>query len=354
MPFTIIRNDITNMRTDAIVNTANPRPVVGSGTDTAIHTKAGPGLLAERLAIGNIAPGDARLTPGYNLDAKYVIHTVGPIWQGGGAGEAVILRRCYENSLRLAAENGCESVAFPLISTGNYGFPKELALQIAIGVFSEFLMHSEMQIYLVVFSREAYQLSEKLFAGVSRFIDEHYVRQATIAEYGVAEPERRFRRRQADHTWDMPDLAQEQETFSAQRMSRPILKPTAPTAAPLSLAELLKQTDEGFSENLLRRIDLSGKKDAEIYKRANITRQHFSKIRNNPDYRPTKATALAFAVALELSLDETRDLIGRAGYTLSHSSKFDIIIEYFIRNGNYNIHEINMTLFEFDQSLLGA
>ena len=276
MPFKIVRNDITNMRVDAIVNTANPRPVIGSGTDSMIHAKAGPGLLEARKAIGDIHVGHAAVTPAFNLDAKFVIHTVGPVWQGGGYGEAELLRSCYDRSLELAAERGCRSVAFPLISAGNYGFPKDRALQVAISAFSAFLMEREMEIFLVVFDRKAYRLSEQLFR------------------------------------------------------------------------------DAGFTEKLRELIARRGMKNSAVYKRANISKQHFSKIINDSDARPSKPTAIALALALELNLADTRDLIGRAGYALTNSSTFDLIIQYFIENRQYNVVEINIALYEFDQSLLGG
>lgn len=343
MPFEIVRNDIAQMRVDAIVNTANPRPVVGLGTDSRIHEKAGPQLLRARQRIGSIDMGCAAITPAFNLNAKYVIHTVGPVWDGGSYGEENLLRNCYDHSLKLALEHGCQSIAFPLISTGNYGFPKDKALQIAISAFSAFLLENEMTIFLVVYDRMSFKLSEKLFQSVSSYIDENYVDANQRAAYSaVTEKSRKIRRR------DM-DICE----------SRSVLKemcPSAPMAAPqmASLKALLRQADAGFTETLLKRIDKTGKKDSEIYKKANLSKQHFSKIRNNPDYRPTKATALALAIALELNLAETKDLIGRAGYTLSNSSKFDLIIRYYIEQGNYNIVEINMALYEFDQALLGA
>lgn len=184
MPFEIVRNDIVNMQVDAIVNTANPDPVIGSGVDSGIHKAAGAKLLAARQKIGCIAPGDAVVTPGYGLDAKYVIHTVGPVWKGGNCHEEQILSSCYRKSLELAKKYQCESIAFPMISTGNYEFPKPLALQIAVREISTFLMENEMQIYLVVFGREAFALSEKLFKSVSSYIDENYIRSKTLDEYG--------------------------------------------------------------------------------------------------------------------------------------------------------------------------
>lgn len=326
MPFTIVRNDISLMQVDAIVNTANPKPLIGGGTDAAIHHRAGPGLLEARRKIGDISVGSAAITKAFNLQAKYVLHTVGPVWQGGTAGEEILLRRCYDQSLNLARKKKCTSVAFPLISAGTYGFPKDRALQIALEAFSAFLMKHEIQIYLVVFDREVYQLSEKLLGSVASYIDENYVEQADFAE------QRSQRARCA-----------------AQLKCAPVMA-SAPSP---SLKDLLKKTDAGFAETLLKLIDQTGKKDSEIYRRANLTRQHFSKIRNHPDYRPTKSTALALAVALELDLDQTRDLIGRAGYALTNSSKFDVIVQYFISQKNYDMMEINAALFEFDQSLLG-
>ena len=355
MPFEIVRNDIVNMQVDAVVNTANPKPIVGYGVDAGIHKKAGPELLNARKMIGDIAVGGAVITEGFGLDAKFVIHTVGPIWQGGKAGEEALLKGCYEKSLECALENGCESIAFPLLSAGNHGFPKPLALQAAIGVFSEFLIHHEMHIYLVVFGKDAFSLSEKLFDSVQSYIDEKYIVAKTLDEYGVKnkrdvreyELEQICRVLDARRNYYPEPKCQELADFSM---------PCAPisSCAPYGLEELLDDTDAGFSETLLKLIDRTGKKDSDIYKKANVDRKLFSKIRNNPDYKPSKATALAFAIALELDLEETKDFIRRAGFALSHSSKFDIIIEYFISNGNYDMFEINETLFAFDQNLLGA
>ena len=359
MPFEIVRNDITNMQVDAIVNTANPRPIVGYGCDAGIHHKAGPQLLAARKAIGDIYVGHAAITPGFALDAKYVIHAVGPVWQGGDHGEAELLRRCYDRALALAAEHKCESVAFPLLCAGNHGFPKPLALQTAIAAFSTFLMDHEMQIYLVVFGRQAFGLSEKLFQSVESFIDENYIREKTLDEYGVAD---KCHVRQMERDQIQNALEQQRRRRYAQALREEMAMPApadavcgkAAVSGKDDLAELLRQTDAGFSETLLKLIDRTGKKDAEIYKRANVDRKLISKIRNNPQYKPSKTTALAFAVALELDLEETRDLIGRAGYALSRSSKMDVIVEYFIRQGNFDMFELNETLFAFDQPLLGS
>ena len=349
MPFEIVRNDITKMYVDAIVNTANPRPVIGLGTDSQIHEAAGPELLMARQKIGSIGVGCAAITPAYNLQAKYVIHTVGPVWDGGSHGEEQLLRNCYDNALQLALEHNCRSVAFPLISTGNYGFPKDKALQVAVAAFSAFLMEHEMQIYMVVFNRQAFQLSEKLFHSVASYIDQNYV---DMREWELYDPEaealRRVRRR--------PRYASrgEREACAMEAVCENSSIPMPMAAKAMSLEDALKAADIGFSEALLQLIDKSGKKDSEIYKKANISKQHFSKIKNNPQYKPSKATALALAIALELDVDQTRELIGRAGFALTNSSKQDLIVKYFIERKQYNIIQINIALYEFDQGLLGS
>ncbi len=336
MPFEIVRNDISNMCVDAIVNTANPRPVIGLGLDSTIHEKAGPALLAARQKIGHIDMGCAAITTAFELHAKYVIHTVGPVWDGGSYGEEHYLRNCYDNSLKLALEHNCESIAFPLISAGNYGFPKDKALQIAIAAFSEFLLEHEMQIYLVVFDQKSYKLSEKLFQDVGAYIDQNYVDAWEVATYGVTEPIQNRRRRERSESKAMMPMACEA------------------AAVPVDLDSFLKKKDAGFVETLLELIQKSGQKNSTIYKRANISKQHFSKLINDPKATITKPVAVALALALELNLDETRDLIGRAGYTLTNSSYFDLVVQFHIEKRKYNVVEINIVLYEYDQPLLGA
>lgn len=363
MPFEIVRNDIANMQVDAIVNTANPRPVVGSGVDAGIHMKAGGKLLEARRTIGDIPCGKAAVTPAFNLDAKYVIHTVGPIWKGGSKGEEKLLADCYKNSLELALENGCESIAFPLISTGNYGFPKPLALQIAVREISAFLLKNEMQIYLVVFGKEEFALSEKLFKSVSSYIDENYIYSKTIDEYsspyrlGSSAAPTSFKSEELRRKLFSESIFRENtdsDKADTELSEDSVMFECAPLPANTEdWSELLNDLDAGFSETLLSLIDRTGKKDSEIYKKANVDRKLFSKIRCNMDYKPSKPTALAFAFALELDLRETKDFIARAGYALSHSSKFDVIVEYFLVNKNYDIYELNEVLFAFDQPLLG-
>lgn len=330
MPLEIVRNDITKMKVDAIVNAANETLLGGGGVDGCIHRAAGPELLAECRTLGGCKTGDAKITKAYRLPCQYVIHTVGPMWNGGSHGERKLLVSCYRTSLALAKEHGCETVAFPLISSGIFGYPKDQALRVAVDTIGEFLLHNDMTVYIVIFSRTAYQISSKLFADIAEYVDDHYVDVHTDSQ------RERLRR--------MSVL--ESRTLSADAAAAPM--------AVGGLDSLLAHLDAGFSETLLKLIDRSGKKDSEIYKKANVDRKLFSKIRNNPDYKPSKPTAVAFAIALELSLPETRDLIARAGYALSASSKFDVIIEYFIRQKKYDIFEINEALFAFDQSLLGA
>lgn len=329
MPFEIVRNDIVNMKVDAIVNTANPRPIIGAGTDKAVYDKAGERLLLARKEIGDIAIGEAAITPAFDLDANYVIHTAGPIWRDGKSSEEALLASCFKNSLRLAKEKECESIAFPLISTGSYGFPKPLALQIAVREISSFLMENEMQVYLVVFEKQSFELSEKLFKSVSSYIDANYVSDKMNLEYGTSKL-RRF---------DYEEMLLRESSYEI-------------TSKMSNLDGMLNDLDKGFSETLLYLIDRTGKKDSEIYKKANVDRKLFSKIRNNADYRPSKATAIAFAIALELSMDETDDLLARAGIALSQSNKFDVIVRYFIENKKYDIFELNSVLFELDQPLI--
>lgn len=338
MPFEIVRNDIVNMQVDAVVNTANPNPVIGSGVDSGIHKKAGHELLVARQKIGCIDFGDAAITPGFDLDARCVIHTVGPVWKDGSHREEQILSSCYRNSLTLAKEHECESIAFPLIATGNYGFPKPLALQIAVREISTFLLENEMQVYLVVFGREAFALSEKLFKSVNSYIDENYIRSKKLDEYG---------------TESMYGSRLETRRIREQECADMSVGAAIPMDSD-DWGQLINDLDAGFSETLLQLIDRTGKKDTEIYKKANVDRKLFSKIRNNMDYRPSKTTALAFAFALELDVEETKDFISRAGFALSHSSKFDVIVEYFLVNRNYNVFELNEVLFAFDQPLIGA
>ena len=341
MPLEIVRNDITKMKVDAIVNAANESLLGGGGVDGAIHRAAGSGLLAECRTLGGCKTGKAKITGGYNLPAKYVIHTVGPVYRDGNHGEKTLLESCYRESLALAKERGCETVAFPLISSGVYGYPKDQALKVAIDVISDFLLENEMTVYIVIFDKAAYKISEKLFSDIAEYIDDHYVDEHT--DYS----------RERNRMNAMPGVAPRTRRKKSDIDSFEICDYKAMLAED-DLDAKLRQIDESFSQMLLRKIDEKGMTDAECYKKANIDRKLFSKIRSDIHYKPSKPTALAFAISLELSLAETEDMLRKAGFALSHSNKFDIIIEYFISKGNYNIFEINEALFAFDQSLLGA
>ena len=517
MPLHIIRNNIVNMDCDAIVNTANPHPQIGAGTDSAVYAAAGEKrLMSARQKIGEIAPGRAAVTSGYALKARYIIHTVGPVWEGGENGEEMILRSCYRTSLRIAEAKRCKSIAFPLISSGSYGYPKEAALRTAVEEIRSYLEHSNMTVFLVVFGKEAYELSGKYTDAVEAFIDEHYVKAQLEKEYSglvtgnlrgsqrrrrddlrasreaewrrkedlqfyetteyrrrddlqaAREAERRRRvtpqpdraadsgregylnvddieeRKQWDDLWaddvaesgisenlqaegaaetdnesawepessypDMSDYVDAQSATPGFGMSQqptpkpaapgfgmsrpPAPKPAAPefgmsqTTAPkpaaksgprfsfkpaASVFKKKKETEaaapahkkkkkledsdivlaETFSETLLRLIDEKEMTDVEVYKRANIDRKLFSKIRSRRDYQPGKKTALALAVALRLDLDQTKDLLARAGYAISPSSKFDLIVEFFIVNEVYDIDTINIALFDHQEQTLG-
>ena len=353
MPLQIVRNDITKMKVDAIVNAANSSLLGGGGVDGSIHRAAGPALLAECKTLGGCETGSAKITGAYKLPCKHIIHTVGPRYLDGKHRERDQLISCYRTSLELAKEAKCETVAFPLISSGIYGYPKDQALRIAMETISDFLLENDMTVYIVIFDKKAYRISEKLFSDIEEYIDDNYVDEHTD---NYSERLRRLNAFREEDLEDEKDAIREMNVcsdavYEAKEMALP---PMAAMKASMSLDEAMKHIDESFSEMLLRKIDESGMTDAECYKKANIDRKLFSKIRSDKLYKPSKPTAIAFAIALELSLDETRDMLMKAGFALSHSNKFDIIIEFFISKGNYNVFEINEALFAFDQTLIGA
>ena len=357
MPFQIVCGDITRMKADAIVNAANNTLLGGGGVDGAIHRAAGPELLRECRTLGWCDTGDAKITGGYRLPARYVIHTVGPVWKGGGYGERGLLYSCYRKSLALALERGCASVAFPLISSGVYGYPKAQALRIAEEAIGAFLEKHDMDVYLTLVGDTSFVGDDALAVDVMGYVGKVLEHASLMYGNMKAMPSGQSPRRlggRVSHPHEAAEPTEEDEVFpydgsaDAARCEAPRLQSMP------DWDDILRNTDEGFSQALLRLIDERGMTDVQCYKRANVDRKLFHKIRSNPDYRPGKITVFAFAVALELSLEETRGLLDKAGFSLSHSSRFDIILEYFISHGIYDIFRINEVLFRFDMPLLGS
>ncbi|MBE6754254.1 MAG: O-acetyl-ADP-ribose deacetylase [Ruminococcaceae bacterium] len=349
MPLYIVRQDITKMAVDAIVNAANSSLMGGGGVDGAIHRAAGPQLLQECIGLRGCDTGEAKITKGYNLPCKHVIHTVGPKWRGGDCGEEALLRSCYRQSLQLAEKHGCGTVAFPLISAGVYGYPKGEALHVAVDSIAKHLADSDMTVYLTIFDA----IEPALLAGDAEGLAEYigsFPDAAPKAAGQVIFPRKKpmishFSGGVSRDDAEMPFEA----VCAAPAQDYACAAPSIP-----DIDRQLEQMDESFSRMLLRLIDRSGMTDAQCYRKANIDRRLFSKIRSDENYRPSKATVLAFAVALELSLEETKAMLQSAGFALSHSSRFDIIVEYFIKKGSYNICDINEALFVYDQTLLGS
>ncbi len=356
MPFKIIRNDIAKVKADVIVNTANPRPVFGGGTDTAIYKAAGTEkLLVERQKIGNIERGDIAVTPAFDLKAKYIIHTVGPKWIDGSNGEFDILENCYRKPLYKALELGCESIAFPLISTGVYGFPKDRALQIAVSVFSHFLMNHDMNITLVVFDKHSYQLSSGLLGAIDSYIDANYVKSKKSSEYSRSFiEERELLDIDEEDDWEFDERAYEEELkCESEEAMLPMMESImrVPSEA-VSLEEQLDNIGASFHDKLFELIDMSGLDNKDIWKRANMDRKLFSKIQCNEDYHPKKKTVLALCIALELDLEQSKDLLARAEWAFSPSSKMDLIVQKAIIDRQYDIMQLNMVLFQYTNETL--
>lgn len=355
MPLKIVRDDITKLRVDAIVNPSNRNLVATGGVDLEIRQKAGFQL---DLACKSLAPcerGQIKVTEGFNLPCKYIFHTVGPVWQDGQHQEGEILGLCYRNALRKAQELNLESIGFPLIATGNYLFPKDLALSVATNEISNFILDHELTVYLVVFDKKAYQISTQRFKEVAAYIDDNYVsaRQARLEDarqyrrLRACEPEDARQDRRPVATRELEDIECVEDVCLAPKFN-------APSPKSVELEDMLSQLDESFSDMLLRKIRERGMTAVQCYKKANIDKKLFSKIQSNRFYRPRKSTVLAFALALELPLDEISEMLQKAGFALSRSSKADIIVEYYVQKHNYNIFEINETLFAFDQQLIGS
>ena len=334
MPFSIIRQDIVNMDVDALVSAGNARLSLDGGVSAAIFRAAGEEELASACkSLAPIKTAQAVVTPGFRLKAKLIIHTLGPVYSPLEPEKSKeLLEACYKNVLFKALEYKCESLALPLISAGHFGYPKDEAVKIANSAVEDFLKDHDMDIYLTVYGREDFAISQKLMGQVRAYIDENYI-------------ERHFAPRNTFWTDEFVCHATEAPEFSAPSAKMPCTRPKG-------IEDMLKGLDESFSDSLLRLIDLKGKSDVEVYKKANMDRKLFSKIRSNPYYSPSKKTVLALAIALELSLSETEALLQKAGYSLTHSIKSDVIVEFFIVNENYNIFELNEVLFSYDQALL--
>ncbi len=368
MPLKIIRDDITHISADVIVNSANPHALIGDGVDAAIHVAAGPRLFEARKKIGDIAVGDVRYSRAFDLLAKYVFHTVGPDFRREEPNQEEKLKSCYTKCLQLAKQLYCESIAFPMISTGVYECPREISMQIAVSAISEFLMQNDMEVTLVVYDTESYVLSTKLFDDVKAYVDEHYVESTPkdagidlLEDEDIRKMEHWSNRSASDN---ITSESVDDEAINAMEYRHPAtgfggaakVKPAASVLPSKSKTELEAIVNgrtpgaETFSQMLFRLIDKSGKRDAEVYQKAGQSRQLFSRIRTQRNYQPSKNTVLSFAIALELNLDQTMDLLKSAGYTLSDGIKMDLAIRFFIENGFYDLFQIKITLFGLDMT----
>lgn len=384
MPFQIVRNDITKMHVDAIVNTANPMPGYGAGIDSAVYEAAGKDkLLAKRHEIGAIDRGTSVITDGYQLPAKYIIHTVGTAWQGGKEGEEDIIRSCYRSVFKLASKNDISSLAIPLLASGSYGFPKGIALRIALSEIEAFMSGSDMDVYLVVFDEKSVSLSSELYGDIDEYINDNYVDEKNRVEYPATysdnesairgsesfagglstatigsvprflkanKAQKRQKKGSSKKAGAIENSFEDEEEMLSSDMclSAPIVEEER------SLDDVVNNLDKTFMELVFSFADAKGLTDVEVQKKANLDRKAFSKLKCGTTKNPSKATALALAVALELDLDDTKDLLSRAGLALSPCSKQDVIVQYFIEKEAYDIYEINVALFEHGEQLLGT
>lgn len=365
MPLKIIRQDITKIVCDAIVNPTNRHMEPGGGADLAIHEAAGPELYEYCQKLGGVEVGGAKITPAFELPCKYVIHTAGPDWYRVDNPEELLVS-CYRESLLLAVKHGCESVAFPLISSGSYGYPKDKVLKVATNVISDFLFENELMVYLVVFDKKAYEISNKIFSGVSAYIDDNYI--AEHCEEAIIQNKEWYGEDDFNCSVRKSAIIKRRNTALGEIKSKKLASPQifkAPgcESAPMqamcipteSLDDMIKKMDKGFAETLFYYIDKKGLTDVECYKRSNVDKKTFSKIKCNKNYKPSKVTAVSFAIGLKLDIDETNHLLNTVGMSLSRSELFDVIIKYFITSGEYEtIFDVNEVLYKFDQVLLGV
>ena len=355
MPFKIVRNDITKVKADVIVNTANPNPICASGTDLAIYEAAGKEkLLVERAGIGKIARGDIAVTGAYNLKAKYIIHTVGPVWTDGKHHEFEILENCYRKSLQKALELECESIAFPLISTGAYGFPKDKALQIAVSVFSQFLTENEMEIILVVFDKRSFQLSGQIVGDIDSYIDANYVREIHRKEYPLRSRRSTRIKELAEEDFNEEMLQREEDNYPLEKMTDTGMTELLMPLESISLEDQLANIGASFHDKLFELIDEAHLDNKDVWKRANLDRKHFSKIQCEQNYHPKKKTVMALCIALQLDLEQSKDLLARADWAFSPNSKVDLIVQKAIIDKQYDIMQLNMTLFKYTNEILGV
>ncbi len=329
MALKIIRNDITKMSTDAIVNTANNQVMVGTGCDRAVYEATGYDKLLSYRAeqIGRVEEGEVFITPGFDLPAKFIIHAVSPRFKGGDSGEEEKLRSCYRKSLRLAKEHNIKSIAFPLIATGGFEYPKEKGIRIALDEINDFLLSNEMMVYLVVFDEKSTALGERLYPDLKVYIDKNYVRERQVKEYKKTATFMPA----AAATIGLPfSLA---SMFDEQHEKK--------------LKERVSHISDSFSEYFLHILESRHMKSSDVYNRACVNKRTFSKIRTNRDYHPDKATVLCLCVGACLNLDESKDLMARAGYALSPGDKRDVIFSYFIENEIYDVIGIDMVMEEY-------
>ncbi len=339
MPYQIIRNDIVKMNVDAIVNPTDAVFSGSGGVDARVHFAAGNLLRDACDELPMLEMGEVAVTEGFNLPAKYVIHTFGPIWHGGKAHEKENLISCYQKSLQAAKEYSCETIAFPLISSGTFGYPKDHVLRVALETITDFLMSNDMTVFLIVYDRKSYEISKRLQADINTFIDEKYIARHDL----LFDP----------YSYTYLKLNEDNPSDPAESKGDKVAVLASASKNTQSLSSMLSKMDESFSSMLLRLIDEKGMTDAECYKRANIDRRLFSKIRSNAEYQPKKTTVFAFAVALHLSVEETSRLLVSAGLSLTRSNKLDVILEYFLSSKKYNLMEINEALYQYGQPCLG-
>lgn len=358
MPFQIIRNDITKVEADAIVNSATPKPLVGLGTDYAIHKAAGPELLEARKQIGDIQTGQSFATPAFQLHAKYVLHTVSPVWIDGRHGEEEDLRKAYESALMLAYKLKCKSVAFPLLSAGTYAFPYDLALSVAIRAFTDFLLNHKMQIFLVLFNARAFDVAGSLFSDLKSYIDDNYVDQRkneVKLSWDCREDEdsRRLKSALAEQVEarERAIAHKAERTASLSREESLHLTDQKPAR---SLEEVLREPESSFTEYMLELIKSRGMTRSEVYRRAEVSRQLFSNICNNNHYQPTKSTAVQLAIGMQLDMEHAQRLLNRAGYALTRSNKSDLVVQYYIEHKIYSIPFINEALLDCGLPLLST